>query len=80
MTIEKMHSITKMLDFLGKTEHIFFMSKEEYEKEFDFLYQQYPKGDSVSYNLLIKEDVNKCLIGSLVIDGITFHILNTDKL
>ena len=75
-----MHSITKMLDFLGKKEHIFFMSKEEYEKEFGFLFQQYPKSEPVSYKLLIKEEANKCLIGSLVIDGITFHILNTDKL
>lgn len=76
MTIYEIHQITKILDLLGKKEHILFMSKDEYESEFDFIFTQYPK--QILINSLTEGVKDKYLIDSLIIDGISFHILNTD--
>lgn len=80
MTIEKIHAITRVLDLAGKSEHIFFMSKNEYAKEFNFLFQQYPKNDTTICSFLTKEDAEKYLIASIFIDGITFYVLDSNKL
>ena len=76
MTIEKMHSITKMLDLLGKTEHIFFMSKEEFDKEFDFVVGTHPKYTFVADPSVTFDDT----VSTLIFDGIKFHIIDPDNL
>lgn len=45
MNNEKIQNICKLLDFLGKKEHIFFMSEDEYKKEFNWLFAK----ETVSY-------------------------------
>ena len=40
MNNEKIQNICKLLDFLGKKEHIFFMSENEYKKEFNGFLQK----------------------------------------
>lgn len=76
MTIEKMHSISRVLDLLGETEHIFFMSKEEFDKDFDFVVGTYPK-----YTFVIDPSVTfDDTVSTLIFDGIKFHIIDPANL
>ena len=78
MSIDEIHSITKVLDLLGIKEHIFFMSDEEYRKEFDFIFTQYPKRIAIN-GFPVDNILSNLLIESISIDGIVFHILDIEK-
>jgi hypothetical protein len=73
MNQKELHRICVFLDCLDKKEHIFFMSKEEYDKEFDWLFPVEAKPPIFSDN---QEEAANCVIGSFVFNGITFHIID----
>ena len=76
MTIKQMHEISIVLDILGKKEHIFFMSKEEYEKEIDFVVSTYPP-IKMSNEKSILDDIS---LATMVFDGIKFYIIDPRNL
>ena len=73
MNIEQLNSICILLDLCGKKDHIFFMSEEEYKKEFDWLY---PK-DAICYGSVGNgSDKHPSSVSGFVFNGISFHVLD----
>ena len=75
MNNQKLQTICKLLDFWGKKEHIFFMSEEEFRKEFDWLFAKEVAG---YVSLQNESGKHPSVVASIVFNGITFHVLNPE--
>ena len=75
MNKEKLQNVCKLLDFLGKKEHIFLMSDDEYKKEFNWVFTK----ETVGYTSLQNENgKHPAVVASIIFNGITFHVLNPE--
>ena len=76
MTKKQLNSIAVFLKKMNVKEYIFFMTPEQYEKEFMLCF------DNIQdYGIfMLPPKVHSYTIGSFCIEGIDFHVLDIDKI